>query len=490
VGLVVFLRDFCIATFYDARFLGILLAISLLRIVSRQVCQEFAIIINLAARQFFIPSCHYLRGIIRHDNELWGQAIRIIKVGQTMYKGVEEKARAWCLYRLKLKNIRKWQKSGESIILSIMPVQEWKAFVKGVLDDHLDHSLSDCHVHELRGDASATLRLTVESILVWQLKKSLLAATHRNDNKPLVPVVSAKDFCFQDVMQNPEACSDLVPKVDLGALHVPSSGADWRLYAFANRLAYRAGIPKIDMDMYSLVWSTLIHLVFLLLEPGCIELSERSERKIQLPVESRPWKSTSNECMRNISPKKISLGRCTGCGERMWLHHFVPRLIEDAIVRRGIPLKVYTGSEYWDEEEEGSKEREMRLAESHYEFIDIGDPKYSVSSSGGGDANKSETNQHSFRGSSTTASQVVGAGETERTRSSGHSGTSATGENNTDDDSSSESSTKDEEGSESSLQLDSDFISERGDSDSVESMDTDSEDGNEFGPWCDVCNPL
>lgn len=144
--------------------------------------------------------------------------------------------------------------------------------------------------------------------------------------------------------------------------------------------SFRAGVVKLDNEVYSPVWASAVKLIAQIFEQVCEELVYLSTSaaiqahfgmKRKLPLS---YCSVSN--MRRVPPYATILFHCSECGAAEYLHVPVPRQIEEAArnLLPTMPYKVYGDGWLCDGDEE-CKQNDIEEAESHYEFTDESSPK-------------------------------------------------------------------------------------------------------------------
>lgn len=145
----------------------------------------------------------------------------------------------------------------------------------------------------------------------------------------------------------------------------------------ACRLAQKAGIVSLAPNMYNRIWHTLIHLMTLLLEPGCTELVNRNFKYcLDKDDDALKVHLKDGESMRDIapSPKMRGICVCFECNGPIIVHVLVPRHVEAAAKKHNILSKVY--GEDWimntDPESDNwtiAMEAEIEEAKEAYVFL-------------------------------------------------------------------------------------------------------------------------
>ncbi|CAB9502434.1 expressed unknown protein [Seminavis robusta] len=250
------------------------------------------------------------------------------------------------------------------------------------------------HKFPLRGDTSAVLMNLVESCLISQLERARTMAFHRTRHDPSqYPSVSLVDFQAQDQLHSflfttgdVKTSGTIYPGLKLlGLSPLPAvkaaidSGVNFdetKRFQIVRRLAYAAGITKMDNAMFDLVWAQLVQLIIMLLWPGCVRL-------VHDEIQNDPGARQNLhgvQTMRDVPPPSYRSARphaCAVCEEQNEIvHTIVPGQVEHAAKGLGIAHKVY-GLEWHVEtdNDETSHEKSFQLllkelakAESKYSF--------------------------------------------------------------------------------------------------------------------------
>jgi hypothetical protein len=235
-----------------------------------------------------------------HTHSLWGKRTLSINAWSTatlsscptsFFSDTFHRDQAFSYYACE-SVLRSQMSSSKQIILSVLGVDQWKLLVDDTLKLGLRlpffhmQNRRFCNKYSLRGDSSSVLMTLLERCLVTQLERALHLAIHRRADGNSFPSVSRQDFCLQDALHSqfgqfertlfPEAgyfartrlSAQLALATDPDAMWCRTSIQD----VIVRRLAYLAGITKMENDLYRAVWVTLLHVVWLLLKPACIEL--------------------------------------------------------------------------------------------------------------------------------------------------------------------------------------------------------------------------
>jgi len=190
--------------------------------------------------------------------------------------------------------------------------------------------------------------------------------------RPLVRELDLIQFSiFHGRNASIEAASELLKDEDCGTVRD----------RIIRRLSRRAGIVRMDSEAYDFAWVLLIHLIFWLIRPACIDMIENYREPPSVGTRTRRTrkkrKLVGNETIRMIPPLSTSKN-CNCCRSGLkYTHTIVPRQIEDAVqsVFEGrFPARVYgnfwlvpdpiEGSQQWFE----ATDREVDEAETEYEY--------------------------------------------------------------------------------------------------------------------------
>jgi hypothetical protein len=268
-----------------------------------------------------------------------------------------------------------WQRSTDSVILDVIDVQQWKNVVTAAMKQHLPRDLVDCrHSFPIRGDTAAVLLTLVEDCLQLQLDRTNLVATFIMFTKSIDEfyTVSAEDFLFQSFLQRMDCTASPLQMCHEAIAYtynttptfygVTSSQRD----QIVRRFAYKAGITKMNNDMYPEIWAAVIQAIVQMVKPACIMLADR--RLLKAPGVRRPLQG--NETIRDVSPfpevdADISKA-CPHCHKQRITHWIVPKQIEDAARFLRIGRRVV--GEDWLVANGDDVETEKRFAESKYYF--------------------------------------------------------------------------------------------------------------------------
>ena len=246
------------------------------------------------------------------------------------------------------------------------------------MDINFSDDLNENAVFEIRGDTSAVLLAIAERAVVTQLQRAQCAANHRALADPnLFPSVSVADFELQDVMFSflydyHLTEHGLLPSYEKRAI-LDAAMSQFMVMLGDNivrRLAYIAGITKMENDLYPLVWAAFLHITSMLLRDGCIELDDRTPPRDT--VCKQVVDTTKGETMRDIPP----FPRMYSDGVHV-IHTIVPGQVERAAERLGISCKV--AGDYWhyhnddpnltDEQRKALITNDILEAENEYYFV-------------------------------------------------------------------------------------------------------------------------
>jgi hypothetical protein len=190
----------------------------------------------------------------------------------------------------------------------------------------------------------------------------------------IFPVVTADQLKMQEALGN----ADLALEITTNVPEFPEAVEDATLLLshadpalrdrLIRRLSHRAGIMRIDNDMFDMAWKIVVMLISLMIRPACDELRFTAESSTR--NQGRRRRLASHETIRNVPPLSVFT-------EGVVLHTIVPRQIEDAalsVVGSLLPHKVYgemwlvpdkedDSSEWWD-----AQDTAIADAEACYEF--------------------------------------------------------------------------------------------------------------------------
>jgi hypothetical protein len=252
-----------------------------------------------------------------------------------------------------IERIRHWQSSTDSIILGVLGPENWRRMIRTICGWRLPGTLSygsgTTHGHFLdigatndefsvRGDASWTLLEILETCLEEQLRLTILFSGIQRRTETDFPSVSLRDYKNQEGLRgcfaHREAVHLLFPRRDFcEATNLNNLLAAQERDRIVRRLAYRAGIMKMDSALYDVVWQSLVWVIFQLLQPGFIELVERQRPPTPF-TRGIVWLEPG-QSMRDFAPAPEL------DANGVWQHILVPRHVIQAAERLGIPYNVY-----------------------------------------------------------------------------------------------------------------------------------------------------
>lgn len=143
------------------------------------------------------------------------------------------------------------------------------------------------------------------------------------------------------------------------------------------KLAYRAGIIKMENEVFDAAWSSLVCSIVALLRPARIMLTVPLRNANMLTVHRRKANKKRIICVDKgetmyTVPPNTSFSFCNPCGKvHSAFHTPVPGQIETAARSVSIPFKVY--GDVWHCMPNSMEENERAEAESEYAFLDPDD---------------------------------------------------------------------------------------------------------------------
>jgi hypothetical protein len=313
-------------------------------------------------------TCKTLRRILR-DEAVWNSSPGGSRDGACQFRGFQ--------------NVRKYQKGCESILLEVIGVVRWKMLVRQAVECFISDDTTNDQLLLLRGDTSAVLMELVENFAVVQLKRAgvVMNATTSVESQTY-PTVTVRHWDAQNELHSafvPKENSTCTPLFAGVLMHpIPRDAVlsltnalllgKTMITTIIRRLAYRAGIIKMEDGVFVRAWGSLVCSIVALLRPACIELDyvcssfdgNLGERQKILCAERGESMYTVPPCSR--------FAFCGGCGEpHIVLHTPVPGQIEAAARSLSIPFKVY--GDVWHCMPDSMEEDERTEAESEYLFL-------------------------------------------------------------------------------------------------------------------------
>jgi hypothetical protein len=315
-------------------------------------------------------TCKKLRWILR-DDAAWSSSPGASRDSACQFQGYQK--------------VRKYQKGCESILLEVLGVARWKMLVRQALGYLvLDDGLSSTNDHlSLRGDTSAVLMELVENFAIVQLKRAgvVMNATTPVESQQTYPTVTVRHWEAQNELHSafaPSPNSTCTP-LFAGVLLQPTPRDAVLFHANAllletnkittiiRRLAYRAGIIKMEDGVFDLAWGSLVCSIAALLRPACIQL-EYACGDYYDSISQKGICVEMGETMYTVPPY-TKFVFCEDCRKaHIALHTPVPGQIEDAARSLSIPFKVY--GDVWHCMPDSTEEDERDEAESDYFFLD------------------------------------------------------------------------------------------------------------------------
>ena len=139
--------------------------------------------------------------------------------------------------------------------------------------------------------------------------------------------------------------------------------------------AFRAGVVRLENDVYNQAWCALLKLIALLFLPAHEDLAARSISEKDTLATTKRQLISPGETIRNFAPHSALLPQCLHCGECCFVHTVVPRQLEDAasqLLPTMFPCRVYNvwlTDGPWSEEAEA---KEIAAAEAEYTLLETG----------------------------------------------------------------------------------------------------------------------
>jgi hypothetical protein len=268
---------------------------------------------------------------------------------------------------------RKYQKSGESILFEVLGVARWKLLVMMALHVFfIEDVCPNDHIF-LRGDTSAVLMELVENFAIVQLQRAgvVMNASTQVESQTY-PILTVRHWEAQNELHSafvPSPNSSYtplfagvstspIPRDDVLPLTNMLGPGTTMITTIIRRLAYRAGIIKMEDGVFDLAWGSLVCSVAALLRPACIQL-----------IGARSSHNTNKKKMIEKGGTMYIVPPYPRCGdEHGEVHTPVPGQIEAAARSFSIPFKVY--GDVWHCMPSSTEEDERAKAESEYAFLD------------------------------------------------------------------------------------------------------------------------
>jgi hypothetical protein len=261
-------------------------------------------------------------------------------------------------------------KSTRNVIMDDLDVNDWKTLVNDVLQCfRSENRLHGTDAFFLRGDTLAVLVESVQFYMTEQLKRADLVSHHRlGRNK--YPEMSRDDYelaeqlllgvhgqsldsTFRRVLNFEDLSITYLNTEDF---HVSTLLDRSTRDAIIRKLAFNAGVVKMESCVYDIAWESLIQLIVVLVTPACTELVQISEQ-----LESGRKRSRDTTDMRMVPPPP-ALELISGIS----LHTLVPRQIEDAASCLGIGRVC---GDSWLVCEGSTEEEEVAAAKAQYVVV-------------------------------------------------------------------------------------------------------------------------
>jgi hypothetical protein len=259
-------------------------------------------------------------------------------------------------------------------------VVRWKSLVAQALNFFFSHDPGLNDNFFLRGDTSAVLMELVENFAIVQLQRALVVmnASAPVDSKTY-PSVTVRHWEAQNELHSafvPSRNSTYTP-LFAGVLTNPIprdallfltkllvGPGTTMITTIIRKLAYRAGIIKMEDGVFDLSWASLVCSIAALLRPACIQLTEVPSLVNILKI----IRVEKGETMYTVPPYP-TFSLCEGCGEPHPSSYTpVPGQIEAAARSLSIPFKVY--GDVWHCMPDSTEEDERAEAESEYKFLE------------------------------------------------------------------------------------------------------------------------
>lgn len=303
-----------------------------------------------------------------------------------------------------IKKIRKWQKATNSIILSDLEVPGWKRLVLEILTLLPPDVLEDGSAFDLRGDTSAVQLEIVEYSAMIQLKRSNFIAARLQEEfleSKEFQTVKVKDIRLQNGLLSAELimqkCFPSVASVNNWDAHLEQPGGaflgvdrDTRDNLVC-RLAWRAGIVKMEYGVYKLVWALLVKTILEVMTPALDTATKEFDPRLfhksylnpnampTLPKRVVSTSKSADKTIRTIPPLPLLSGSIyrPHCRKIPLVYTIGPKQVEDSAKLLGLG-KVYGGGWQVDEDDanpdglsqEDLAEKVKLAAMFHYSFLD------------------------------------------------------------------------------------------------------------------------
>jgi hypothetical protein len=266
-----------------------------------------------------------LRRILR-DDAVWGSSPGGSRDGACQFRG--------------FRKVREYQKGCESILLEVLGVERWKTLVRQALAHLLlDDVLGPNDRLFLRGDTPAVLMELVEIFAVVQLKRAGIvmnaSAPVESQTYPTVTVRhwEAQNELHSAFVSNPNSTEYTPLFAGISTNPAPRTAVLFQtnmvllettmVTTIIRRLAYRAGIIKMEDLVFDLAWGSLVCSIVALLRPACIQLTYNHSLHHGCFCEKKIIYVEKGETMYTVPPyTDISL--CFCCGQLKLLHTPVP----------------------------------------------------------------------------------------------------------------------------------------------------------------------
>jgi hypothetical protein len=217
------------------------------------------------------------------------------------------------------------------------------------------------HIFDFRGDTLSTLVEIVSTTLIRVLSHAHEVSCILASATGKYPIMTCEIFKHGMKSFSEELMPTIFDTENLGGEQLFENAALGLLRnepvlrdTIILRLSHRAGIIRMEKDVFNLAWCTLIRTMLLVLRPACVEM-----------VGSNPIASIRGETRRILLPNESicavpplsTIGDCSACHEVAYIHTLVPKQLEDSAKKLGLPFKVY--GDYWMLEDDESHQSEM-----------------------------------------------------------------------------------------------------------------------------------
>lgn len=280
--------------------------------------------------------------------------------------------------------VRCHQKKTSNLLLDgfeskgIAAVARWKQIITRVLEELPGSLRPGPHVrYSLRGDTMGTLMEIMQSALITAFQRALKCCVDWSA-EDTYPVLKTFDLKLQDKLAQNFFSECDHERVRCFCLFKPYQG---ELVHFEEEMvpigiretiiraaAFRAGVTKMDNDVYEMAWNALVNLISLILTPVHHVLVSQIPNTSDLPANQKRTLVAPCETIRDIAPFPLKLPNENGAIQT-WLYLLtpVPRMVEEAADK--IPsISIKKAYNEWLTDG-ASMEEEIAAAEAEYDFI-------------------------------------------------------------------------------------------------------------------------